>query len=104
MLKKYWDFIIGGLGAVIGLLWYFLTLKNREARKYKTAVEMANTQREADLVEIEIKQLKGEKKLTKTEIKKLDEQLKNLSKKRENINEKVKNMTSEEIIEFWNKE
>ena len=104
MIKKYWDYIITFLGALIGLLWYFLSMKGRELKKYKTAAEMAETEREVDLIEIEINTLKGEKKLSEIEIKKLNEQLENLKQKRVDIKEHHKNMTPREIVEYWNKE
>lgn len=104
MIKEYWDYIITFLGAIIGFLWYFLTLKNREVRKYKTAVGMLKSEREADLLEVEINTIKGNRKRTNTEIKKYNKELDRLNEKRDNIKEIVKNMDKHEIIKYWNEE
>lgn len=102
-VKDFWLWLTGALAAVAGLLWYFLSLKNREVAQLKTKINIADTKKKADLIETEIKQIRDQKQRTKTEIKKIDKVLEELDDKRKELDERHKKMSKEEILDFWNK-
>ncbi len=94
--------IITILSAVVGFLLYWLSLKNRERNMLKTKIELADDQKKADLIEIEIKEHLENKKLLKKEIDDRKQLLEDLKEKRKKIQKKNEKMTDKEIEDYWN--
>lgn len=102
-IKDIWLYLVGIVGAIIGVLWYFLSLKNREVSALRAKLDLADTEKKSDLIEAEIKEIRNDKKRGKKELKEIDKVLKELDDKRKQIKEEVRGMSDEEIIDYWNK-
>lgn len=102
-IKNLIAYLITGLTGLLGLLLYFLSKQNKQIEKLKTKIDLATTEKEADLVEVEIKELQGtHTNLQKTE-KELDKTLAKVQEKRKQITEDVKNLKNpKDIAEYWN--
>lgn len=103
VLKSVWLKIVAGLTAVVGLLLYLISRKNKEVEELKTKVEMANTQKKADLIETEVKQKLDQVEMSKKEVEQHNKVLIDLEQKRKELKQKQNNMTPEEIEKYWNK-
>lgn len=104
MLKKTWHKVVLVLGAVIGFLLYWLSLKNKKLAAYKAKIELVKTQRQADLLEIEIKEIMTDRKLLKKEREDLEQALKLLEEKRNSLKGKSnKKRTVKDVESYWNK-
>jgi|SRR3989344_169250 len=90
-------------GLLIGVLIYIIKAKDNTINSLKAKIDLAETQKQADLIEVEIKQLIEERIQLKKEEKGLQELLKNLEEKRKQLVEKHKTMTESEIEDYWNK-
>lgn len=95
--------IIAGLTGLLGMLLYFLSKQNKQIESLKAKVDLAKTEKETDLIEVEIKELQGtHTNLQKTE-KELEKTLVKVQEKRKQIAEDVKNLKDpKEIAEYWN--
>lgn len=103
-LKEYWGYFVGILAAIGGFLLYYLTLKNREINSLKALVDLADTQRQVDIVESEIKAVKANKKRTAKEEKEFDKALEKVKKRRIEIKNEIRKMTTKELIDHLNKD
>lgn len=92
------------LGAVVGFLLYYLTLKNKEVNAAKARIALLDTEKQADILETEINGMKEGRKVTKKEIAEIDKVLVELHNKREFLRESAKKLNDRDIEEFWNKE
>ena len=102
-IKDFWVWFTGGLAALAGILWFFLSRKDKEVSALKAKLDLADTEKKADMIEVEIKEIRNQKKRTATEIKKIDEVLEELNTRREDMANQVKSATEEEIVDYWNK-
>lgn len=93
-------YIFIGLTAVFGYVVYLLSLRNKELLSAKARLELANTQKEVDLIEAEIKQKLAEKQNTKVEVEALNKTLDLIKDKRDNLN-KEGTLTDKQVEEFW---
>jgi len=91
------------LGVVIGLLLYYINLKNKEAKALKARIALANTQKEADLLEAEINEMLKERKLLNKEIDDLTKAMVQLAEQRKKISGDQTNKTDKEIQDYWDK-
>jgi hypothetical protein len=110
-LQKAKDFFTGlygkvalVLGAVIGFLLYYITLRNKEVNAAKAKVALANTEKQADILETEIVAMKEGRKINKKEVAEIDKTLVELNNKREILKAQAKTMTGREIEDYWNNE
>ena len=101
-IKNFWTYLVTGVGAIIGVLVYYLSLKNKEINTLKVKVALADTEKKTDVIEVEIKEIRDSKKRLNKEVVEIDKVLNSLSEKRKEIKEKVKNMSPEELAEYWN--
>lgn len=92
------------LGAIISFLLYYINLKNREVNAAKAKVALANTEKQADILETEIVALKEDRKITKKGVAEIDKTLVELNNKREMLKAQAQTMTNSEIEDYWNKE
>ena len=110
MLQKIKDFfsgaagiIIAVLGAVVGILLYFLQLKHKQNNALQARIALLDTEKQADLLEVEIKKSLENKELLKKEVEDLNKALNDLQAKREEIKTKSQNMTPSQIEDYWEK-
>lgn len=87
--------------AVVGILVYFIKAKNREINALKTELELVETQKQADLLEVEIKEKLEEHELIQKEVDELEKLLVELDNKREKLKEEHANKSATEIEEYW---
>lgn len=102
-MKNAWAYITGVVGTIIGFLWFFLSRRNKEIDSLKTKIRLLDTEREADIMETEIKTIRDDKARTSKEIKELENTLSELEVKRKEIKKEVKSMNNNQIEDYWNK-
>lgn len=93
-------YIVLALGAVVGILVYAFIRKSEELNSAKAKLALAETHKEVDLIEAEIKQKQQNRDLAKHEQEGLDKALTLIEQKRQNIKEAK---TDQEIEDYWNK-
>jgi uncharacterized membrane protein YgaE (UPF0421/DUF939 family) len=103
-LNNVWTITIAVLGGILGILLYFLKLKQREINALKAEISLVDTQKKADLLEVSIKQRLENKDLLQKEIEELNKSLALLEEKRKSLAKNEQNKTYEQIENFWNKE
>jgi len=102
VLSGIWQYLVLILGAILGIVLYVLNLKNKELDAAKAKIALANTQKEADALESEIKTKITEQDLNKKELEGLQKALDLLDKKRESIKDEG-NIKDEKVEDYWNK-
>jgi hypothetical protein len=102
-LSAIWGWIVVVVGAAIGIMLYIIQAKQKKIDALNAKVELADTQKKADLIEVEIKQHLDNADLLDKEAKELNKSLDNLEQKRKEIAASEKNKTSDEVESFWNK-
>ena len=95
--------VILGMGAVIGILLYWIQLKNKKANALKARIALLDTEKDADILETEIKGLMEDRKLLKKEVDDFNKSLVDLDVKRNELKEKAKNMSPKEVEDYWEK-
>lgn len=101
--QSLWGIIVLVGTAAIGILLYMLQRKQREVNSLKAKIDLAKTQKEADLIEVEIKKKLDNVNILDKEQKELTKTLADLEAKRKQIASQEKNKTDEQIEDFWNK-
>ena len=92
-----WAILVAVLGAAVGILFYYLNLKNKEVAAIRAKLDLVETQKQADLLETHIKGLLADNDLFQKEI---DEHNKTLDK----LQEMRKNLPDDhDPSEYWNK-
>jgi len=94
--------VVDVLGAIIGILVYIISLKSRQNNALKAKIELADTHKQADLIEVEIKEKLKDNTLLKKEVDNLNTALVQLENQRSKIEEKSKNQTPKEAEDYWN--
>jgi uncharacterized membrane-anchored protein YhcB (DUF1043 family) len=102
-IKEIWGYIVVGIGALIGVLLYIIQAKQKKINALNAKAELADTQKKADLVEVEIKEHLANNATLDKEVAELNKSLDKLAEKRKEIASKEKNKTSDEVEDFWNK-
>lgn len=108
MIQKIKDFfssvagyIAVGVALLIGYLVYSLTSKKSEVEALKAQINLANTQKQADLIEVDIKNRLENKNLLQKEVDELNQSLVSLQDKRQQIAKEEANKTPDEVEQFW---
>lgn len=110
MFEKIKNFFTG-LGGVIvvvltgavAILAYMLSNKRKETNALKAKVDLVETQKQADILEVEIKQRMNNKDALSHEVAELKTALTDLQVKRDNLATGEANKTDKEIEDFWSK-
>lgn len=102
-LKSTWTKVAGALGVIIGLLLYYINLKNKQNAALQAKIDLADTQKKVDLIEVDIKNKLDNHKMLQKEVSDHEEALKKLEQKRTQIADQQKNLTSDQITDYWNK-
>jgi uncharacterized membrane-anchored protein YhcB (DUF1043 family) len=102
-LSALWGWIVLIGAAVIGILIYIIQAKQKKINAMNAKIELADTQKKADLIEVEIKEHLANNATLDKEIKELNKSLELLEQRRKAIADGEKNKTPDEIEDFWNK-
>lgn len=103
-LKQFWTGIGAALVGLAALLAYLLTRKGEQVNAIKTKVALATTEKQSDLVEAEINQLKNNKDLNQKVAKALDLALTQLDKQRVAIKDTQVTITDPKAVkDYWDK-
>jgi len=102
-LSSVWGWIAAGVVAAVGIMLYIIQAKQRKIDALNAQAELADTQKKADLVEVEIKKHLDQNATLDKEIKELNKSLESLDQKRKEIAASEKNKTSDEVEDFWKK-
>jgi septal ring factor EnvC (AmiA/AmiB activator) len=104
-LKKYWAAIAGAVIGFIGLLMWLLSNKKDEINSLNAQVSLAKTDKEADVLEAQIKEMKDNKDNLQKHNDELDKSLQAVQQKRNEIIADQKDVTDpKEIAAYWNKQ
>ena len=93
-------YIVLALGAVIGILVYAFVRKNEQLQSAQAKLALANTQKEVDLIEVEIKQKMANREATAKELASLQQSLDLVAEKRKNLTD---TKSESEVEDYWNK-
>lgn len=91
------------LGAIIGILVYYINLKHKEANALKAQIDLTKTQKEADLLEADINRKLENKNLLKKELDELEKAKVQLAEQRNKISKVQSGKTPDEAEDYWNK-
>jgi len=103
-IKSFFGYIIGGLGIVVGILLYYISLQNKKYAALQARVALAETREEAVKLETEINELAKKAGNNKKELDELEKTMVQLDNKKKAIAVKEGAKTSKEILDFWNEE
>lgn len=102
-LSSFVGYIVLAVTAVIGILIYLYKGKQKDIDALKSQIDLAETQKQVDLVEVQINQKKDSKELLKKEVDELDKASVQLEEKRKVLAEQETSKTEQEAIDTWNK-
>jgi septal ring factor EnvC (AmiA/AmiB activator) len=102
-LKDLWGWLVLIGAAAIGILLYIIQAKQKKINAMNAKIELADTQKKADLVEVEIKEHLANNATLDKEIKELNKSLELLKQKRKEIAVGEENKTPDEVEDFWSK-
>ena len=103
-IKKWFGIVSAALVAIFGVVVYILYNK-KNIKGLEAQVDQANTQKKADVLESEIKELQDKKDISNKEAEELDKILKAVDSKRQDVKEEAAKVTSPKQIEdYWNKQ
>lgn len=101
-LKGTWAKVVTALGVLVGILWFFLSLRNKKVAELEAKIDLADTQKKSDLIEVEIKQKQAEQTTLKKEVAEHDRLLSKLEEKRKDLPNAPK-LKPNEIEDYWSK-
>lgn len=100
--KDFWFWLIAGLGGLCAFLWYFLSRKNLEVNSLKTKINFIETQKQADLLEVEIRHRQQEKSNSEKERLELQRALEDLKLKRLDIKQQAEKLKNpKDVADYW---
>lgn len=101
-LKQYLGYAVAAITALIGVLLYFLSRKRSEVEELHSEIALAKTEKEADVLEVQIKDLKSNKDNLDKHNQELDKTLEKLEVRRTEIKEETKNLKNpNDIANYW---
>lgn len=87
--------------AAVGILVYVLSNRRKEVNALKAQIDLAKTQKEVDLIEVQIKQRMDNKDALDKEVKELQNGLTAIEEKRKQLASEEKNKNPDQIEDFW---
>ena len=103
-LKAIWGYIVAVIVGVVGLFLYFFSRRGDEINALKSKIALAQTEKETDLIESEIRAARDRQSNLDKQNKELDQALAELEAKRAQVKENVAKTTNpQEIADYWNK-
>jgi septal ring factor EnvC (AmiA/AmiB activator) len=104
-IKAFFSSVVGAivlvLTAVVAILAYILSNKRKEVNALKAKIDLVETQKQADLLEVEIKQRMANKEALSKEVQELQRGLDSLEERRKQIASDEKNKNPDEVEDFW---
>lgn len=102
-IKKYWVALAGLVTGFVGLLLFMLQKKGKEVDALNAKVDMAKTEKEADVLEAQIKDLRSDKDNLAKHNEELDKTIQKVQEKREQVAADAKNLKDPKAIaDYWN--
>jgi hypothetical protein len=98
--KNIYGYAIVVFGIIIAILAWFINTKNKEIEAMEAKIALAKTQKEADLIEVEIKERMDKLEDSNKEKLELQKTLDILEQKRQNLKD---DRTEQEKSDTWNK-
>ena len=92
------------LTGIIAALVYVINLNNKKHNALLAQLDLIKTQKEADILEVEIKTKLEQKDLSSKEMETLNKGLVELQNKRAELTQKETSKNDKEIADYWNKE
>ena len=89
------------LTGAIAILAYILSNRRKEVNALKAQIDLAKTQKEVDLIEVQIKERMEHKEVLTKEVTELQNGLNSIEEKRKEIATSEKNKNSDDIEDFW---
>lgn len=107
-IKSFFSSVVGIIVVIltgaVAILAYILSNKRKEVNALKAQADLASTQKEADLVEVQIKERMQSKDALTKEVTELQKGLDTLEEKRKQIAETEKNKNPDQVEDFWSKQ
>ena len=102
-IKKHWAAIAAGVVGFIGLLLYMLSGKKKEVASLNAQIDLVKTDKQADVLEGQIQQIKADQATKAAHAAELDKSLQVLQDKRTQNAEDAKKLTDPKAIaDYWN--
>jgi hypothetical protein len=98
-----WQVIALVAVTAVGILLYMLKSKQKDIDALNAQIQLADTQKKADLIEVDIKQRLSNISVLDKETTELNNSLALLEQKRKDISASESNKTSDQIQDYWNK-
>ena len=101
-LKELWGWVVGALGAVLGVVLFILSRKNKEVDALNAKIDLTKTEKETDVLEAEINKLKANKENSSKHSQELDKSLNKLEEKRSQVVEDAKSLKNpKDVAQYW---
>lgn len=97
-----WEWVVLAIGGTIAVLLYLLNLKNKELEAAQAKIALAQTQKDADLIEVDIKQRLATEQLADKDRAALQQSLDLLQQKRQSLTDT--RTTDQDKADYWNKQ
>lgn len=100
--KKYWTAIAAGVIGFVGLLLWMLSGKKKEVAALNAQIDLVKTEKQADILENQIQQIKADQSIKAIHTAELDKSLQVLQDKRVQVVEDAKKLTDPKAIaDYW---
>ncbi len=98
-----WFYLVLIVGGAVAVLLYMLNLKNKELEAAQAKIALAQTQKDADLIEVDIKQRLANEQLADKDRAALQQSLDLLNQKRQSLSDTRTN-DDQAKADYWNKQ
>jgi septal ring factor EnvC (AmiA/AmiB activator) len=89
------------LTGAVAILAYVLSNRRKEVNALKAQIDLAKTQKEVDLIEVQIKERMEHKEILAKEVVELQNGLNSIEEKRKEIADNEKNKNPDDVEDFW---
>lgn len=97
---KFWEYLAFALAAAVAILLYALNLRNKELEAAQDRIALAKTQKDADLIEADLKQRLAQEDLAQKDRDALQQSLDLLNQKRQSLSDP--RTTDDQKADYWN--
>jgi hypothetical protein len=98
-----WAKVAAAATILFGIMWYIINLRGKKVNELQAKLDLADTHKKVDLIEVEIKAKLEDNKVLDKERQEYDNMLKALEDKRNNIPKDQSGKTPQQAEEYWNK-
>jgi len=101
-LKEFFGYVLALIVGLFGICVYVLSRRGEAIEELKTTVALAKTNKEADVLEAQVKDLRTNKNNLAKENEELDKVLKELDTRRVEMKEEATKLTNpQDIADYW---